>query len=444
MSKITFRHRSIDLKSQKETPIKIRLVISRNCSLEMNSGLFVKPIDWNKEKGIPIKRNTKEYLELDKKLIDLVSFIKNKELDAEKTNEIINFEWLRNHIEIFNGKIPKVEKSAVVSNELIDHIQKYIDLAPTKKVKGKSSLGLAPNTIIKYKTFKNLMIRYEKAIKTRIRFKDLDKRFYNEFIHWLLVKEKYAVNYAGKQIDNIKTICSDAIEYEIEVNRYFSKMESFKEDEEDRYIVTFSFEEIEIIRNTEMPNESLENTKKWMILGFEIGQRGNDLLAMDRRNLTSKDESGNIYMNVYQHKTKKWVNVAFIHPYAVNILENEFPYPIAIQNLNENMKEVAKVCGFIAPTEGKKFSANSGRKEFGIYPKYELTTSHTMRRSFATNWYQKMETSIIMEITGHTKEEQFREYINARADKEAGSRNFAEKAQKAFQQIELQKLQKTA
>jgi hypothetical protein len=57
MSKITFRHRAKDLKSQTETPLKIRLVVSRDCSLEMNSGLFVKPIDWNKTKGIPIKRS---------------------------------------------------------------------------------------------------------------------------------------------------------------------------------------------------------------------------------------------------------------------------------------------------------------------------------------------------------------------------------------------------
>ncbi len=444
MSKITFRHRAKDLKSQTKTPLKIRLVVGRNCSLEMKSGKFVSPIDWNKERGVPIDRKTKECTEFKNKINALRSYIETKLEASEKANEIINLEWLAKHVDIFNGKIPKEKEEALASNFLTDHIQKYIELAPTKKVRNKSSLGLAPNTIIKYKSFLNMIIRYEKVIKKRIVFKELDKRFYNNFINWLLVKEKYSLNYAGKQIDNLKTMCSDAIGYEIEVNNYYNKMQSFKEDDEDRYIVTFSFEEIEIIHNTVMPNESLENTRKWMILGFEIGQRGNDLMAIDKKNITSEDEDGNIYLEVYQQKTKKWVNVALINPNAINILQNNFPYPIAIQNLNENMKKVAEICGFSEQTAGKKFNAETGRKEFGVYPKHELTTSHTLRRSFSTNWHQLMETSIIMEITGHTKEEQFREYINVRVNKEEGARNFAEKARNALRQIKLQKLNKTA
>jgi hypothetical protein len=58
-----------------------------------------------------------------------------------------------------------------------------------------------------------------------------------------------------------------------------------------------------------------------------------------------------------------------------------------------------------------------------------------MRRSFATNWYQKMETSIIMEITGHAKESQFHQYINVRVDKEKGARNFAENTRKIYEQF---------
>lgn len=440
MSKITFRHRAKDLKSQTETPLKIRLVVSRDCSLEMNSGLFVKPIDWNKTKGIPIKRNTKEFIDLDKGITNLTAYIKNSVDEALKSNELINTYWLKSKVEEFNGIKPKAEKNSAVSTFLTDHIKKYIELAPTKKVKNKSSLGLAPNTIIKYKSFLSMMENYEKHLNKRITFKDLGKQFSEEFINWLLSTKNYSVNYAGKQIDHLKTICQDATEYGIEVNNYTRKMQSFKEDENDRYIVTYSFDEIEIIRNKEMPNKTLENVKKWMILGFEIGQRGSDLLRLDMRNFTSKDDNGNIYMNVYQHKPKKWVNVAFIHPTAKYIIENDFPYAISLQKLNEYMKDVVKICGFNEPTEGKKFNKETGRKEFGIYSKYEITSSHCMRRSFATNWYQKMETSIIMDITGHAKESQFHEYINVRVDIEKGARNFAQNAHKIYAQMEQKKI----
>jgi integrase len=465
MSKITFRHRAKDLKSQTETPLKIRLIVSRQCSLEMNSGLNVKPINWNKEKGIQIKRYdyiktsttkklTIEYEDFETKLSNLTALVVNKEREAEKEGLTINSQWLKAVLDEFNGKTPKAVAIEGLSNYLIDHIKKYIELAPTKKVKNKEALGLATNTIIKYKTFQSMMENYEKHLNKRITFKELGKQFYNEFIHWLLETKDYCKNYSGKQIDHMKTISKDAEEYGIEVNNYYTKLESFKEENNNRYIVTYSFEEIEIIRKKEMPTECLENAKKWMILGFEIGQRGSDLLAIDKTKITSIEEDGSIYMDVYQSKTDKWVNVPFLNELAINIVNNDFPYSISLQKFNEYIKDVVKICGFHEPTEGKKFNKDArrkdeptegkklnketGRNELGIYPKHELTTSHTLRRSFATNWYLKMQISEIMEITGHTKESQFREYINVREDKEKGARNFAEKAKTIYELMKSQ------
>lgn len=41
---------------------------------------------------------------------------------------------------------------------------------------------------------------------------------------------------------------------------------------------------------------------------------------------------------------------------------------------------------------------------FVMYPKYELITSQTMRRYFATNYFGKIETLILMEIIGSSRE----------------------------------------
>ena len=46
-----------------------------------------------------------------------------------------------------------------------------------------------------------------------------------------------------------------------------------------------------------------------------------------------------------------------------------------------------------------------------MYPKYELIASHAMKRSFATNYFGKIETPILMEITGHSRESTFLSYI---------------------------------
>ena len=54
--------------------------------------------------------------------------------------------------------------------------------------------------------------------------------------------------------------------------------------------------------------------------------------------------------------------------------------------------------------DGKKVSVKA--------PKFELISSHTARRSFATNAYlQNVPTISIMKITGHRTEKSFLKYI---------------------------------
>ena len=51
------------------------------------------------------------------------------------------------------------------------------------------------------------------------------------------------------------------------------------------------------------------------------------------------------------------------------------------------------------------------RKVEGIYPKWQLVTSHIGRRSFATNNYGKIPTALLIGVTGHSTESMFLEYI---------------------------------
>ena len=72
-------------------------------------------------------------------------------------------------------------------------------------------------------------------------------------------------------------------------------------------------------------------------------------------------------------------------------------------------------------------SSVTKRLAFGMYPKYELITSHTMRRSFATNYFGKIETPILMEITGHFRESTFLSYIGENPNKDAVADVFMER-----------------
>ena len=52
----------------------------------------------------------------------------------------------------------------------------------------------------------------------------------------------------------------------------------------------------------------------------------------------------------------------------------------------------------------------------GQFPKYQLLSSHDLRRSFATNHYGKIPTPILMKLTGHSRESAFLEYVGKNAN----------------------------
>jgi len=52
---------------------------------------------------------------------------------------------------------------------------------------------------------------------------------------------------------------------------------------------------------------------------------------------------------------------------------------------------------------GFKNNLKTRRKEIVNAPKYEFVSSHIVRRSFASNYYGKIETPMLMNITGHSK-----------------------------------------
>jgi integrase len=409
MAKIKFLLQSKSENSQ----IYIRVSISQFVSIKKKTGFSINPKDWSLITDRPKQNNPENKITHSSlnKLEDFVFDNLNKDL-ANST--LIDSFWLENKIkECFN----RVEKNN--SGLLLNHVQYIIDNANTRKITGTNKLGLSKNRIVGYTTFKNLFTLYQTEIKKQINFLDVSKTFVDKFINWLVNEKKYSMNYAGKQIDNLKTVCLDAEKNEIPTNIYIRQIQGFSENDEDRYIQTLSFEELELIRSVELPNEKLNNARNWILLGCEIGQRGGDLMKITTEDIRYKGKS--IYLDVVQQKTKKSVTVGVIAPHVIDIIENNLPKKISSQKLNDYIKEVCELAGIDTIVEGKKFNAISKRKELGMFPKHQLITSHSFRRSFATNYYKKIPTPILINITGHSKESLFLTYINKREDKDANA-----------------------
>jgi hypothetical protein len=92
---------------------------------------------------------------------------------------------------------------------------------------------------------------------------------------------------------------------------------------------------------------------------------------------------------------------------VTEFLKIDFPQKTNASIFNKRIKELCQLAGIDQIIKGNKMCSITKRVEFGMYPKYELIASHAMRRSFASNYYGKIETPLLLNITRHSKERTF-------------------------------------
>ena len=371
--------------ANRHVPIYFYASLGRGSFFRMKTGFNILPKNWSSVKGFP-KPNDEENKRLMERLKSLESFLMEKVNEAQAKGIDIDKSFFERQVDECFNRVKPTNKTL-----LSNHIKHIIETAPTRKIKGKNKIGLSENTVKNYNTFLKVVLNYEKHLGKPIHFLDIDFNFIEGFKNWLINDQKYSVNSSGKSLAFIKSISIDAEKHGVSVNPFVNKIEAFSEANEDRYIITLTFGELDQIRNADLKREALINARKWLLLGCEIGQRVEDLLKITEANL--RRTSQGTFIDLKQNKTKKDVTIA------------------EEAKLNELVK-------------GKKYDKSSKRKVLGNFPKHELITSHACRRSFATNYYKIIPTTILMGITGHTKESTFLVYINKPKDRDENARLF--------------------
>lgn len=409
-------------KESEDSQIYLRFSNGRNNVFKKKTGFVVNSKHWDIEKGFPKNMNTAEIKNLKGSLDKLKSYISERKInEALEDGEVIDSNWIEKQINECFGRV--VLNDTNDKNLLLNHLQQIIDNADTKAVRN-NEIGLSKSTIKNYSLFKKVLIEYEKKIKSKILFRNIDTAFTENFKKWLLKEKGYTQNYTGKQIELLKTVCIDALKNNIKVTEHSTKLKSFKESEKDKIIHTLSFSELEKIRNTEMPSETLENVRKWILIGCFIGQRGSDLLNITQNNIRFGQKG--LYIDLIQQKTNENVTVGVLQDYIVEIITKDFPKKISHQRFNKYIKQVCEIAKINEFVTGTLINPETNRRETKKLPKWNFITSHSLRRSFATNFYKKMPTPILIKITGHSKESMFLKYINQREDKDANADLFME------------------
>lgn len=409
--------------TKNDSSIYMRLSAGRGINLEYKTGFVIKPSNWKINTGYP-KQSTPQLKNLYNELKTLEAYTYDAYNKAQGNGDEIDKQWLEGVIaSCFDRTIRQNENLVTI------HVQHIIDNAASKKIPRRNTIGLSHGRVKAYKVFKNNFTDFGTHAGKQIQLIDLNARLIEKFKKWLLEHKKYSVNYSGKNLDNLKAIVNDARKAGKKVHPDAMNIESFTESNEDRHIVTLSFDEISKIKKTDLSSAALINARKWLVLGCELGQRVGDLLSIKKSNI--RREGDFVFVDILQQKTGKEVTIPLASKEMQDLILKNPPYPISQQKLNQHIKDLCKSAEINELCKGKILDKKINRKVFGKYPKYELITTHTFRRSFATNYYKKMPTPVLMTITGHSKESMFLKYINRQEDKDENAKLFL----KYFQEI---------
>ena len=152
-------------------------------------------------------------------------------------------------------------------------------------------------------------------------------------------------------------------------------------------------------------NKRLEKVRDLFIIECNTGVRFEDLMHIEKENILEHS------IKIKIRKTGEVLHTLLL-PITRELLKKyNYQLPtISNTNYNKYIKEIGKLSGL---TESIIINTYKSGKAVSLKKKkYELISSHTSRRSFATNSYKRGDSPIlIMSITGHKKESTFLKYI---------------------------------
>lgn len=393
------------IKKTNPSNMNIRFYHGRKIDCNAQSNILIDPNLWS-DKMQNLKPNVKQSVKQD--YLPLIEALKKniiKKFNIDFANgAIIDSKWLKKTIEEYYKRPDGKEDYSIF---FIPFIQKFSDDSKTR-LNTSTGKKISERTIQKYSSIKKIIEEYEEAKKVKLKITDINLYFHKNFTSYLKTVGNYSNTSIEKYISTIKGFVKEAKEYGFETNpEAESKKFTFKRDETiDTYL---NINEINLIYNLDLKdNERLKNVRDLFIIGVWTGLRISDLKRINQF-LFKKDRI------VIAESQKTGVTIEIpIHQQVKSILEqngNKMPNIISEQKFNLYIKEVCELAKINEQILGNIKNKKTNRKEKGYYPKYKLISSHTARRSFATNLYGKLPDNTIMAITGHRSHSQFMKYI---------------------------------
>jgi integrase len=367
----------------------------------------INPKYWNRDnKRAKETSKFREHPEFNTRLDNLCTGIKNVyRRYLNDRNEVPNPSLLKTLLD------QEFDKKVKVTEQPIDFFRFFENLISQSKsgtrLNPKTGKPISPNTVKTYNTTLKHLQNFQKIIKKKIDFETIDLDFYSDFIEYLTKEVRLSTNAIGKNIQILKLILGDAAEHGLNKNTAFKgkRFITIREKSESIYLNQEELNEIAALDLSE--NKKLEKVRDLFIIGCYTGLRFSDVSTLTSKNIKEGE------IEITQIKTGDPVRIPChsVVKKLLNKYDGEFPKAYSNQKTNEYLKEIGKKVESLKSHFSKSFT-KAGQRATKNFPKWELLTTHTARRSFATNLYlAEVPPITIMAITGHRTEKAFMKYI---------------------------------
>lgn len=348
--------------------------------------------DWDSKKQRPNNIYLKCYKKINTKLdalkIRLAECIEEDRSKGKLSSQRYLFKEIKN--------LCSKEKEDYPKDSLLCFINMYIS---------SKQEYICQSTYKRYKVFFNLIERFEGFTAKRLYVNSMDGDFIRRFISFGK-EEAYSENTIYRTIHFIKTILNFAERKGI---RTAVRELDIRRERQNRIVINLTEKEVMKIGKVKVPRE-LQAAKDWLLISCYTGQRVSDFMKFNSDQM--KKVNDRVCISFIQQKTKKEILLP-IHPVVLEIIKrykNNFPLKLSATKYNNHIKQIGRIAQLNESVNAVKRVGHRVKKL--IVEKWEALTSHIGRRSFATNFYGKIPTPLLMQATGHTTEQMFMKYIN--------------------------------
>jgi integrase len=375
----------------------------RGNRLVFSFGESIEPKYWNPEKQrVKSNRITTKSGEYSlNETMDKLSEVLLHAYRTELVNGVPSTDKLKRYLVNFLNQNTSDENKPT----LYKLIQRFIDGEIKHKGRDKS-----PATLTKYGTALKHLQDFEAKTRYKVDFDTITLDFFYKYVSYLK-GQGLGTNSISKMVDLVKVFMNEAfdLKYTSNVEHKSRKFSVATQETESIYLT--DKELLKLYKHDFSDDKKLDQVRDLFLFGAYVGLRFSDYSTVKPENIqqvTNEDGSKEYFVKMKTTKTGELVVIPcnnivlqIFEKYREN--KNRLPKSISNQKFNSYVKDACKEAKL---NERGRLSSN---------PELELwqcVSSHTARRSFATNLYLEGFPVIdLMKITGHKTERSFLKYI---------------------------------